>query len=165
MEVRQAFDEYCYAVIKHSPKTQICYTQKLTVFLEWCEQQRPIILLEHITAKVVRRFIEHVSKRINPRTQKPISSYTLHGYAQVIKGFLNWCANEEGIEDVVNSKTPGRIDMPKVEIQVIEIFTPEQIQALFVACAKEEQMWMACATRLSSRSCWTRGYVPANSVA
>lgn len=135
MTVKEAVEEYRYAILKHSEKTQGWYIQKLEVFAEWCELQQ--LCIEQVRATHIRKFIDEISKRINPRTGKQVSSYTTHGYAQVIKGFLNWCSKEDELEDLVSSKVAARVDMPKVDQTIIETFTPEMIRAMLSVCSKE----------------------------
>lgn len=53
------------------------------------------------------------------------------------KAFLGWCSREDDYEDVVNSKVAARIEMPKVQQKVIDVFTPEHLKALFAACEQE----------------------------
>jgi len=142
MEVKKALEEYRFAILENSAKTQEWYMQKLGVFADWCANEQ--LLLENVRVADVRRFIHTVSTQTNPRTGKPLSSYTIHGYAQVIKGFLNWCAKEDGLENLVSSRVPKRIDMPKVDEKVIEILTPEHIKALFAACEKEYNYILTC---------------------
>ena len=44
----------------------------------------------------MRRFLAHLSQRTT--AGHPLSSYTLHGYIQVVKGFFNWCEREGLLE-------------------------------------------------------------------
>lgn len=135
MQVSQAVEEYSYAILDLSPHTQRWYVEKLEVFVEWCEEQH--ILLENIRVADIRAFIEAVRKRTNPHTGRPLSTYTVHGYAQVVKGFFNFCINEDRLEELVSDKLPKRIKMPRVEQKIIETFSQEQIKGLFVACERE----------------------------
>ena len=77
MAVKEAVEEYQYAILKHSDKTQEWYIQKLEVFAEWCASQD--LNIEQIRATHIRRFIDDISKRINPRTGKQLSTYTTYG--------------------------------------------------------------------------------------
>ena len=135
MHVKDAVEEYSYAILRHTRKTQSWYLQKLEVFAEWCEHEN--LQLEQVKQTDIRRFIDQVKSRINPQKGTPVSSYTVHGYAQVIKGFLNWCSKEDGIDKLVSERLPRRIEMPKVQTKVIETFTRDQIKAMLVACNKE----------------------------
>jgi hypothetical protein len=40
MLVREAVEDYKYAILRHTPRTQKWYLQILDVFVEWCEQER-----------------------------------------------------------------------------------------------------------------------------
>ena len=135
MQVKDAVEEYRYAISRHSEQTQSWYLSKLKAFALWCEIE--VLVLEKIKPSDIGRYIDVLRKQINPRTQKPLTSYTLNGYARTIKTFLNWCSKEEGIEDLVSSRLPKRIAMPKIDHKVIEIFTEDQLKALFVACERE----------------------------
>ncbi len=135
MYVKQAVEDYRYSILSLSPKTQGWYVQKLDLFATWCEEEG--ITLETLRAAHIRRFIDGLRKKVNPQTGKPLTSYTLHGYAQVIKGFLNWCAKEDGLEELVSEKTARRVEMPRVDVKVIETFTQDHIRRLFAACEQE----------------------------
>lgn len=132
MRLSVALDEYRFACLDLSPQTQRWYTEKLQMFRTWAEGQGTSEL-EDVTPALVRRYLAHLRETSNPRTGKPLSTYTTHGYAQVIKGFLAWCAREE----LISEKVAKRIDLPRVETKVIEIFTPTQIKRLFVVTSKE----------------------------
>ena len=86
MLVREAVEDYKYAILRHTPRTQKWYLQILDVFVEWCEQER--ITLGEIRQSHIRRFIEEVRLRTNPKSGNPISSSTVNGYARVIKTFF-----------------------------------------------------------------------------
>ncbi len=87
MQVKQALEEYRYAITKHSDQTQKWYMSKLRAFGAWCEEQE--LPLEKIKPSDIGRYIHVLRTQINPRTHKPITSYTLNGYARTIKTFLN----------------------------------------------------------------------------
>lgn len=126
--VRDALNDYRYAILHLSPKTQQEYLSKLLVFAAWCEGEH--LALEDLKQASIRRFTEALRGR-------PIEAVTIHGYLRVLKRFLHWLSREEDYEAVVSSKLPSRIDMPKLEQKVTEIFTPEQIKALLAACGQE----------------------------
>lgn len=131
MHIREAIEEYAYHISRLSPETQVWYLGKLAVFATWCEREQ--IELVNLKAYEVGKFIEEQRNRINPRTKKTLTSYTLNGYARTIKGFLKWCATE----DVVSTQVAQRVVLPKIEQKVIETFTTEQLKALFAACERE----------------------------
>lgn len=135
MKVSQAVEEYRYAILDRSPRTQYWNMEKLERFAVWCEQEQ--LELESLKAPHIRRYLESVKQRPNLNTGKPLSSHTVRGYAQVIKTFLNWCSQEDGYEELVSEKLPKRMEMPHVNVKVIETFTPDHIKRLFAASEKE----------------------------
>jgi integrase/recombinase XerD len=134
--IKHAIEAYSYNILTHSKNTQKWYLHKLYIFAEWCEGQG--ITLDTLKVIHLRQFAEYLKIRINPKTGKPISTYTQHGYFQVIKTFIKWCTDEEDLEDSVSDKLLKKAPKIKVDIKVIEIFTDEQIRALFEACKKED---------------------------
>jgi transposase len=86
MEISEAVDSYLAAKSRLSPRTQEWYQQKLVIFTAWCEEQN--LILESLRQVHIRKFLDDAALRHNPYTSAAISSYTLHGYAQVLKGFL-----------------------------------------------------------------------------
>ena len=143
--VLSAIESYSYTVLSLSPETQKWYLQKLEVFAAWCEAQS--ITLETLKPIHLRQFAEYLKSRINPQTGKPLSTYTQHGYFQVIKTFIKWCSTEEDLEDAVNDKLLKKAPKVKVDIKVIEVFTDDHIRALFEATKKEETEWLAIRDR------------------
>jgi integrase/recombinase XerD len=140
-----AIEAYSYDILSHTPKTQTWYLQKLAVFAQCCEERS--IALDHLKAMHLRQFAEYLKTRVNPKTGKPISTYTQHGYFQVIKTFLKWCADEEDLESLVSAKMLKKVPQVKVDIKVIEIFSDDQVRALFEATKKEETEWLAIRDR------------------
>lgn len=139
MQVREAADEYSYRLLNCSPKTQRWVQEKLGVFVDWCSTQE--LNLEDIRYKHTKLFIQEVKSRVNPQTKQIISSYTVHGYASVVKTFLRWCREEEFELD--SRAGIKKDDMPKIEEKVIEVFTDLQVKAMYAACAsKRYHGWM-----------------------
>lgn len=104
------------------------------MFTAWCEGQG--LTLEALRQVHVRRFLDDAATRNNPYTGASISTYTLHGYAQVLKGFLNWCAKDDDMQELVNPKAL-KIEMPRVDFKVIGIFSDGHIARLYAACKRE----------------------------
>jgi site-specific recombinase XerD len=71
-----------------------------------------------------------------------LSSYTLHGYAEVIKVFLNWCVRERHYG--VDRDFFLNIKMPRVDQKVIETVTHDQLRRMILVCHKEitKSLWM-----------------------
>lgn len=127
MKLSEAIQEY---LITKAPgltnKSLRWYTHKLKLFNKWCSSLNPpTIEVEEVNNVLVSRFIE---------TLKDRSSYTKHGYVQTVKGFLNWCIeNEEG---KVSEKAVKRIKLPRIQQSQITIFTPEEIKTLRLAASR-----------------------------
>lgn len=137
MDLQAALEEYRYAVLDLTPKTRIWYEQKLRRFGEWCQgeyaKSRPgDIPVDAVHATMVRRFLEEYRTTPTHKGKLP-STYTTKGYAQVIKGFFTWCDREGIAPDMVGK----RVRLPRVENNVIKIFSPEQLKRLFAACKQE----------------------------
>lgn len=135
------------------------YQRNLTQFAEWCAHtclvqnkkdstwsvQKPrekydSICLHRVNAQAVHFFLEHIRATSKPSKadNEELSGWTLVQYVKDIKRFLNWCLMDEQYCEHVQAITIQRIQMPKVEQQVIEVFTEADIEALFKACEKEE---------------------------
>jgi site-specific recombinase XerD len=103
-------------------KTYEWYDAFLTTFKKWCDEQH-LTDLSQITAPIVQRFVAACPTD---------SSNTRHHRAQVVKGFLNWCAKDEDMGILL--KTVRRIEMPKTEQPDVSIFTEKEISRLIAAC-------------------------------
>src|SRR5579884_394958 len=132
-----AVEDYLEECKTLSPDTLHWYTHRLVVFSSWCQDNG--IGLSDVTNRTLVKFQTHLLETCTPRKpgQKQVSSYTVHGYIQVIKGFLNWCTDDEEYEDEVSDRTVRRIKPPKVDTVIIETFTDKHIDALYAACQKE----------------------------
>lgn len=137
MQVVEAVEQYRYAIAHLSPQYQKWALGRLNKFAAWCDENT--LTLEQVKVHEIRKYIEHL--RTRPTQAKgrtgTLSSYTVHGHARAIRAFLNWCSQEDGLEDLVSEKTTRKIKMPKIEQKVIEIFTDAQIKAFFTACDRE----------------------------
>jgi site-specific recombinase XerD len=132
--VTQAVEDYSYALAEKSPTTQRWYLEKLAHFSTWCAGQG--IDLAALTPTDVRRYMTHLRTTRN-RYGRALSSYTLHGYAETIKVFLNWCIRENDAYGVTEHLV-RRIELPRIDQKVIEVFTREQMQAMLKATFREE---------------------------
>jgi len=135
MDIQQAVTEYEYATAGLTSMTKRWYTYKLKYFLSWCERYN--YTLEDLTPARIRRYLQFLRSEYKQANGKQLSDYTIHGYAQVVKGFLSWCSQEEGLDQYVSEKAVARIELPKVEKKLIPTFTPDEIERLFMACTKE----------------------------
>lgn len=132
MDLSQAVEDFHLANYNLSPKTQEWYRKKLEYFLEWCEPQG--LNVESLRAADIHRFLSHLQDTPGRSTGRPRSSYTVYGYAEVVKRFLNWCRDEDY---PVSKQSFGRLKMPKVEIKVIETFSYDQIKMLLAVADRE----------------------------
>jgi integrase/recombinase XerD len=87
-----------------------------------------------ITPSDIRQFLVHLQTEVcvgdnNPRipkTSRPLSPRTVHGYARTLRAFFYWLESEEYLE-----KSPMRkVKMPKVPTVVIKTFSEEQLNRL-----------------------------------
>jgi integrase/recombinase XerD len=113
---------------------------RLNAFARWCDTQK--IELEQVKVPALRKYLDYLQTKPHHRTGKELSSYTVHGHMRVVRTFLNWCSQEDELENLVSEKTTRKMTMPRVDEKVIETFTSEQIKALLAACDKEvSQVW------------------------
>lgn len=153
MQVQDAIEQYQIAILVHSQQTQTWYMSRLRQFIAWCEDtsqhidkehtEGRVLSLEDITVSELGKYIHYLSTRLNVsngKTGKPLSSYTVHGHARIIRTFLNWCTGEDKLEELVQEKTPQRMRMPKIIKKIIETYTTDQLSALFTACDNEARL-------------------------
>lgn len=134
--VPNAIADYLEECKPLQPKTHVWYSQKLSVFSAWCVAEH--VELEDINNRSVTRFQEHLLTTRSPRKNATLSSYTVHGYIQVIKGFANWCTQDDEYEDHISEKAIKRVKQVKVDEVIIETFTDTQIAALKKATEHEQ---------------------------
>jgi integrase/recombinase XerD len=133
--ITNAISDYIQECRTLQPKTLQWYEQKLAVFSAWCEAND--ITLKDINNRTVTKFQEHLTHTRSPRKNATLSSYTVHGYVQVVKGFANWCTRDDEYEEHVSEKAIKRIKQPKVDTVIIETFTAKHITALYTATKQE----------------------------
>jgi hypothetical protein len=92
MDLTAALTEYRFACDADniSPQTWRWYAQKLAACFMWCRTHQDITTVEQLDPPLIRRYLVYLQQDTAIRFGKPISSYTVHGYAQVIRGFLAW---------------------------------------------------------------------------
>ncbi len=126
MDISAAIDDYLASKqnsITHD--TYEWYSIYLTAFSVWCDAQH-LQELSAITPAHVQQFVAAA------RTH---NSHTRRARAQIVKGFLSWCAADP--EDLnVREKMVARIQMPRLVRSDVSIFSYEDIQNLFHACDK-----------------------------
>lgn len=126
MTLKQLVDDYLSECsITLAPTAMRWYEQKLGAFVVWAEDAP-------LTTHTINQFLTHLQATPSERTGLPLSSHTLHGYAQVVKSFTRWCVEQDLLE-----KAP-RVKMPGVEQKVIEVFSEAQIKQMLQATHQEE---------------------------
>ncbi len=117
-----------------SEKTLGWYEQKLTHFAGWAKYQSPPVLrMEDVTVHVVRRYLDAAKRSATGQGGKPLSSYTMHGYAECVKMLLYRAVREE----VVPDKFSKRLEMPKVAKKVVQTFSPHEISVMLDVCEQQ----------------------------
>lgn len=123
MNITDAIEEYLGAKqnsLTHD--TYQWYDYHLGTFEKYCTATN-ILELKQITPSSVQKAVSsHTSTNTN----------TLHGYVQVIKGFLRWCSEDDELG--IREKTVRRIELPKTTQPEIEIYSNVEIMRLFRAC-------------------------------
>jgi len=135
MDVREAVAAFLAAKYTIAASTRRGYTVRLGIFADWCTEHS--LALEQLTSKHLRAYIEDVALRPGLKGEEHLASSTVHWHAVSVKTFLNWCSRDEEFEDLVSGKTLARVQIPRIEQQVIETFTPEQVQALLRATERQ----------------------------
>jgi site-specific recombinase XerD len=142
MELDNAVTAYFYS-LDLTPSSRLEYSQKMRAFVSWLTghtcalHPQPVVLVDDIDTNHMREFIESLrgitldTKRTRPN-RRPMGPNTIHGYARVIKAFMNWAIREELVAEVVTK----RFRMPKREQKVIQVFTREQVFLLLGACER-----------------------------
>lgn len=125
-----------------TPKSRRWYTQKLNRFITWCQQHEcsthtPPQQVADLDTNHLREFIDHVRHTSSPGLNKPMGSQTLHGYARVIKAFLNWCV----VEGLIAESVTRRYKMPKREQKVIQVFSDSDIRRLYEAAGQVDAVY------------------------
>lgn len=122
--VRDAVDDFLLAR-SIAPKTLKFYRDNLTVFQLFCAHEG-LEHVEDITRPTFRKFLAYGGQRTNPQTGRLVGSYTTHAYAQVLKTFMRWLADE----GMLDEKVPQRLEMPKTEQKTIQAISDMQFDRL-----------------------------------
>ncbi len=128
MDIHDGIDEYLGAKrnsLTHS--TYAWYARFLDYFEEWATEHR-LTELGQVTANHVQQFVAE---------SQSTNSHTRHARAQVVKGFLSWCAQDDELG--VRKKTVERIEMPKIVQSEIELLTETDVLRLMRACEQMRQ--------------------------
>ncbi len=126
MDLHGAIEEYLLAKQNTlTTKTFRWYAYFLDRFEQWCmERSDPINMLAQVTPGVVQAFAADTTT----------NTHTRHARAQIVKGFLSWCAGDA--ETGVKRSLVERIEMPRLVQSDVELFTPSDINKLISMCDK-----------------------------
>lgn len=122
-----------------SHRTIEWYEQKLKYFTHWLVEEEEVSVLDKVTITHLRSFVLHIqTETVGRRAVNKedggnaiqISPLTVKGYVQVIKGFFNWCYNEE----LISANPANRLKLPSVPDYMIPTFTPEHLKMMLSAC-------------------------------
>lgn len=123
MDIHAAIEEFLGTKQNSiTQSTYVWYERFLGYFDEWA-RMNGLTTLNQITAIHVQQFVAASSSS---------NTNTRHARAQVIKGFLSWCSQDE--EMGVKERTVKRIEMPKLVQSEVKLFTDADIMRLFRAC-------------------------------
>lgn len=122
---------------RRSERTIEWYEQKLNVFARWMKEEEEIETLSGVTTLHLRSFVLHIQSIQVGRTTvnkngnvSQVSPLTVKGYVQVIKGFFNWCYQEE----LIDKNPASRLQLPSIPKYIIPTFSAEHIKAMLDAC-------------------------------
>ena len=134
MDVSEALVDYLAGITHLAAGSQLSYTQHLTVFSDWCVTQK--VSLEQVNNKSVQLFLVSLKTTHKPHKhgKTQLSSATIVDYVRSLKTFLNWCLADEEYSQYVKAQMVKAIKIPRQEQFVKQIFTNEEITALFEAC-------------------------------
>jgi len=133
MQIQQALDEYEYAILQLSDCTQLWYRKRVGRFAFWCDANG--FQLADLRPTHVARYLRELATIPSETTGTLLSTYTVNGHARAIRTFLYWCASDP--QNYLPRSIPENLAMPKIQQKIIEVFSAQQIKALFLACEKE----------------------------
>ncbi len=128
MRISNAIEEYLLTKQNSiTTDTFKWYSRFLSLFQQWADQHR-LTALEEVRAVHVQQFVADCPTS---------NTHTRHARAQVIKGFLSWCAKD--VETGVKRTTVERIEMPRLVQSDIELLDEHDIASLISVCGSIRQ--------------------------
>src|SRR5271165_2235414 len=92
-----------------------------SIFLPWCDEHG-IARPEQLDARIVDTFSVDLLAR-GGKDGRPLSKYSVHAYARVIRGFLTWCAKE-------GEQVTARPALPRLPRRVLDVLSRDELAAL-----------------------------------
>jgi site-specific recombinase XerD len=138
MEVREALEEYL-ATIHQSirPKTLSEKQRMIGYFCDFCTAQN--ITLEDVKPKVIATYLDHLNATHHGKKGGPFSTHTTFLHVATLKIFLNWCSQDEELEECVKPQMVHRIPNPRRDVLIKDIFTKEHVLRLLDACNSSDR--------------------------
>ncbi len=130
----------CLSTEGKSRKTIEWYTANLNRFARFLEDNRLPICVNEIGIVEARLFISHLQTRVkrwenhyNIKDDKPLSAFSVQGYARTIKAFWSWLLDES----YISRNTMAGLKLPKTPRKIISTFSQEEIQKLLAGTDKK----------------------------
>jgi integrase/recombinase XerD len=139
MEVSDALVDYLADIRHLATKTQVVYRQKLLVFARWCSAAG--VQLQQVNNRKVQEFLAWLKANHTSHNTgvNEISTRTANNYVTNIRTLLHWCLDDEEYSQYVKIQTVKGVKMPREEKFVKQVFTDEEIEALFNAARHESK--------------------------
>src|SRR6266487_6086050 len=133
MEVREALDAYLEAKSHHiRPKTLSEKKRILGYFSDFCTSQN--LQLEEIRPKTIDAHLDYLAATHHGKKGGPFSTHTTFLHVALIKIFLAWCSDEESMEECVTPVTVRKIQNPRRDTLIKDVFSKQHILRLLEAC-------------------------------
>lgn len=107
------------------PTTINFYESQITLFLAWLEEKGCTLLID-ITPERLRAYLIHLQ-------DKGLADRTQHGFARAIRAWLNFCVSEGWLQ----SSPMKRVQMPKVDKNILPALSVDEVRKLLDACESE----------------------------
>lgn len=114
-----------------SNKSQETYSRFLSAFTKWLKKNKIDDIKPHeLSEKIIWDFRVHLSKRINPKTNKPLKRSTQNYYLIAIRNFMKFLTDKD-----IKSYPAEKIKLSKIKSsdRSIKFLTLEQVKKLLSA--------------------------------
>lgn len=109
-------------------KTLLFYQGRLSLFLRWCGETKP---LNELTSTDIKKYFVALQ-------EKELSSAYVHSFGRAIRTFCNYCVRDELLPE-----NPFRkVKMPTLAKKVLPALTAEQVKAILAACVAQRDKTM-----------------------
>lgn len=124
MSIDELIDEYLASKsLECAQKTMRWYTYHLNTLGRWCSTNAVSEARVLVTPQVLARVYREVHLT---------NENSLHGYMQVVRGFLRWCAGDEELR--IKDAHIRRIRLKQPKEEDIQILSPQEIKNLLKTC-------------------------------